>query len=584
MNWEVWVMTLKTSFFNFGIYKNTIKRFWLGSMLYFIFLFIATSLTILLNKETLFARLDIRSDIYANSLILNSEYFTVPLLLSIVVPTVTALLVFRFIHSKKQAIFTFSLPINRNENYISSYLAGLTLMFLPVLLNGIILMLLSVAVFSKLFTLYHCLLWILYNMLALFLMYSCAVFCATLTGNSFAMVILNILIHSIIFIFALCFNAIADIFLYGYVGSELVDLLAANNFPSFIMMLTSKHAQDNLLLSRVIVFICFAICFSVAAFFIIRKRKIETATDIAGFKSLNSVFKYLITVLITFVVFALFQAQIGTNNIVFVIILLIISALSYFLVEMLLKKKFNVFSTWKGYTIFAICFTVIILFVINTSFFGYETRVPSVNDIEAADIYNFRNLPYNEKNVYIEDTEIVEKIAQVHSDIVNASPIPKHRNIYRDYFTYDNYSQINISYKLKNGKTMRRCYNIPTEKCIEIMEEFYKAENFKKKNEAIFIDDSKVSGITLNHEQSISEWKELLPIIRDDVLNMSYHDLHYAEYIGITKNTGSLRLEYKDESISSVPPEINVYMRHHYLNFTDKYVKTINWLKEKGYM
>jgi len=584
MNWEVWVMTLKTSFFNFGIYKNTIKRFWLGSMLYFIFLFIATSLTILLNKETLFARLDIRSDIYANSLILNSEYFTVPLLLSIVVPTVTALLVFRFIHSKKQAIFTFSLPINRNENYISSYLAGLTLMFLPVLLNGIILMLLSVAVFSKLFTLYHCLLWILYNMLALFLMYSCAVFCATLTGNSFAMVILNILIHSIIFIFALCFNAIADIFLYGYVGSELVDLLAANNFPSFIMMLTSKHAQDNLLLSRVIVFICFAICFSVAAFFIIRKRKIETATDIAGFKSLNSVFKYLITVLITFVVFALFQAQIGTNNIVFIIILLIISALSYFLVEMLLKKKFNVFSTWKGYTIFAICFTVIILFVINTSFFGYETRVPSANDIEAADIYNFRNLPYNEKNVYIEDTEIVEKIAQVHSDIVNASPIPKHRNIYRDYFTYDNYSQINISYKLKNGKTMRRCYNIPTEKCIEIMEEFYKAENFKKKNEAIFIDDSKVSGITLNHEQSISEWKELLPIIRDDVLNMSYHDLHYAEYIGITKNTGSLRLEYKVESNSLVSPEINVYMRHHYLNFTDKYVKTINWLKEKGYM
>jgi len=193
-------------------------------------------------------------------------------------------------------------------------------------------------------------------------------------------------------------------------------------------------------------------------------------------------------------------------------------------------------------------------------------------------------LPYNEKNVYIEDTEIVEKIAEVHSDIVNASPIPKHRNIYRDYFTYDNYSQINISYKLKNGKTMRRCYNIPTEKCIEIMEEFYKAENFKKKNEAIFIDDSKVSGITLNHEQSISEWKELLPIIRDDVLNMSYHDLHYAEYIGITKNTGSLRLEYKVESNSLVSPEINVYMRHHYLNFTDKYVKTINWLKEKGYM
>ena len=267
-------MTLKTSFFNFGIYKNTIKRFWIGSMLYFVFLFITTNLALLLNKDNIFARLNIRNDFYGNSLILNTEYLTIPLLMSIAVPTVTALLVFRYIHSKKQAIFTFSLPINRNENYISSYLAGICLMIIPVMMNGIILMLLSITIFGKLFSLYHCLLWILYNIMSLFLMYSCAVFCASLTGNSFAMVVLNILIHSILLIFALCFNAIADIFLYGYVGSELVEILAANNFPAFIMMLTSQHTQDNLTSITVIKFLGFAVIFSIAAFFIIRKRKI----------------------------------------------------------------------------------------------------------------------------------------------------------------------------------------------------------------------------------------------------------------------------------------------------------------------
>ncbi len=573
-------MTLKTSFFNFGIYKNTLKRFWLGSMLYFVFLFITTNLALLLNKDNIFARLNIRNDFYDNTLILNSEYLTIPLIMSVAVPTVTALLVFRFIHSKKQAIFTFSLPINRNENYISSYLAGLTLMIVPVLLNGIILMLLSLAVFGKLFSLYHCLLWILYNTMSLFLMYSCAVFCASLTGNSFAMVVLNILIHSILLIFALCFNAIADIFLYGYVGSELVEILAVNNFPTFIMMLTSQHTQDNLTFIQIVKFLSFAVFFSVATYFIIRKRKIETASDIAGFKVLNSIFKYLITILITFVIFTIFQSQIGSNILIFILIVFITSALTYFLTEMLLKKKFNVFSAWKGYLIFAASFTLVMLFVTNTSFFGYETRVPETSLIEKAEIYNHRNLIY-EENAYMSTPEIIEKIVKTHTNIVTDTPIPKHRYEWPGYYTYDNYTHLNIKYKLKNGKVLQRCYNMPTKQCIEIMEEFYKIEEFKKKNEAVFIDDIKIAGITFNHEKPIPQWQELLPLIREDTLNMSYHDLHYADFSGVYETIGSLRLEYKREENNT--PE-KVYIRHHYLNFNNKYVKTINWLKEKGYL
>ena len=113
------------------------------------------------------------------------------------------------------------------------------------------------------------------------------------------------------------------------------------------------------------------------------------------------------------------------------------------------------------------------------------------------------------------------------------------------------------------------------------MEEFYKIEEFKKKNEAVFIDEFKIAGITFNHEKPIVQWQELLSLIREDTLHMSYHDLHYADFSGATENIGSLRLEYKRDEDNTLE---KIYIRHYYMNINNKYVKTINWLKEQGYM
>ncbi|MEE1042628.1 MAG: hypothetical protein UH854_01555, partial [Clostridia bacterium] len=45
-------MTLKTSLFNKGIYKSTVRRYLWGGVLYFIILFLSTVLPILLTVET----------------------------------------------------------------------------------------------------------------------------------------------------------------------------------------------------------------------------------------------------------------------------------------------------------------------------------------------------------------------------------------------------------------------------------------------------------------------------------------------------------------------------------------------------
>ena len=110
-------MILKTSFFNKGIYKSTVKRYSWGAFLYFVILFVSTGLSVFLNVEQHFS--DMPQDYYREyPLILNGVYMTVPILLALVVPTVASLLVFRFVHSKKQAVFIHSLPVSRKANYI----------------------------------------------------------------------------------------------------------------------------------------------------------------------------------------------------------------------------------------------------------------------------------------------------------------------------------------------------------------------------------------------------------------------------------------------------------------------------------
>ena len=113
-----------------------------------------------------------------------------PILLAIVVPTVVALMVFRFIHSKKQAIFIHSLPVSRKANFISSILAAFTLMCIPVIANVAILIFISLLKYGNYFTVPDCVWWMIYNLAGLFLMFSVSVFSANLTGNSFAMIII----------------------------------------------------------------------------------------------------------------------------------------------------------------------------------------------------------------------------------------------------------------------------------------------------------------------------------------------------------------------------------------------------------
>lgn len=557
-------MTTKTSLFNKGIYKSTLKRYSWGSALYFIILFLVTGMSILLTVErgaryTRYMYLD-------GSYLLSNELIIIPLLLTIAIPTVAGLLIFRFIHSKRTAVFVHSLPVKREANFISSALAGLTLMAVPVVLNTLILMLLSVTGYGEFFAVTDCLIWLLFNFFGIFIMFSCVCVVASITGNSFAMIVLNVLFHTVFLIIAACASVVAEMFLYGFPNdNSVINFVAENIFPVRVMRLCD-YADGHYTLSAadIIIPLIASVAFYVLAVILYKKRRMETAEDVAGFRCLNPIFKYLITFVSALVTFAAGYSFMTDNIIAFWIIILIISAVVYFACEMVLKKTFKVWRSYKGYVVFAGIFAIAMCLSAFTSFFGYETRIPKADSVESVAVYDY----YSNEEPFLGNADIIEKAIETHREMTAVKTVTK---------DFKNHRYFHIKYKLKNGSILHRRYAATEEKFREIMCNFYENQQYKELTEDIFLGKTGVSHVFIHGENSVriensEKISGLLECVRMDVANLSYNQIY--------NNSWSFNIDYeyilKDEKGEASYRYANYAINANYKN-------TIAWLKENGY-
>lgn len=439
-------------------------------------------------------------------------------------------------------------------------------------------MLTSITSYADFFTIKDCLIWAGYNLISIFMMFSIAVFSATITGNSFAMIVINILVHSILFIIYASFTTMSDVFLYGYSGAdEIFDVLMRNNFAVVVYGFMDRYFRSRITNFQYILYLLVSGFTYVGSYFIYKLRKPETASDVAGFKCLNYIFKYLATFLITMFGFTIFSHYISDNIIVFSIIIFFISVIIYFASEMILKKTVNVFYSWKGYIGFALVFLLIITVYSQTSFFGFETRIPERNDISKATMYTYY---FGENEPFTDNPEIIELIVNNHKNLIS-DDIPKIKSSGTIYQPVD-YTRLHIKYMLKNGKLLHRTYQLPTADCIALMNKLYTYDDYKKLSEVIFMDNSLINNIHFEYETLIKETYELLDILREDIMNLSYEELHNSRY---TNDEYSLRIEFKEKDKINIPNMTQATVtRNEYININRNYEKTIKWLKEKGYI
>lgn len=552
-------MTLKTSFFSMGIYKSTVKRHMWGAILYAIILFFSTGLSLLLESGML------RFVGNNTALILQPSYFILPILMTLIIPTITARLVFSFLYLKKQSIFIHSLPPTRKAVFNSSLLAGLTLMLIPVILNGIILIIMSFCGYGNYFTVLDCLKWVGYNVMGLFMMFSCAVLAVTLTGNGFAALVVNGLIHGFLFMVVSAFSFMADAYVYGFTEmNSVVDIFAENNFVARVIGFANQFALKELKVWDFAEYIVISLILYGLSYYLYKKRRMETVGDVAGFKCLNPIFKYTVTFFVTMSVFSVYM---DANPYAFTAILIGISAVAYAVSEMILKKTMNVLYSWKGFVGYAVVFSGIVILFSQTTFFGYETRLPEISDMEGAALYEY----YNEEIPFSDDDEVTKIILSTHKEFIDGY-IPRTKK-------GEEYTTINIEYKLKNGEIMSREYPVSFESRNMVMNRLYEYDKYKVMSEEIFMEDSAITGVYINGGEKMEDYEGLIEAIRSDVMTMSYSELHPSYYndIDVLYNI-NVEYEVMDGSEDENP---NKYIRGVNIDVTKEYKNTMNWLIEK---
>lgn len=579
-------MTLSKSLFNYGIYKNTIKRFIWGSFLYFVILFFSLPFIFLTQSPShLYA--DYMNILDECPLILTNSFIIVPLLAAIAVPTVTAALAFNNIHSARQAVFVHSLPLTRKANYVSTLCACLTLMAAPVLLTALILFAMSITVYGNTISTLSVVYWLALNLSVIFIMFSVSTFSAMLTGSTAAHIVINIFIHLIPVILALAIYLVCDTFLFGFDKNSdyfIVNKLIISNPVVWLYerAVSYQYRRVNVFATPDMwIYIVGAAVFYLLAYRLYARRKIESCGDIAAFGIFRPILKYSLTAGIAVAVFGvLSSAELGPVPVFTVAT--VFTLIAYFAAEMLMNKIFRVFGAYKGYAAFWIICGICISFFAFTDVFGFEMRIPKPENIESATVYS------GYKEPYIEGENEINAVTAIHKSITEARTVTVNP---------DEYYNLDVSYKLKNGKTLDRSYAVSKDVYNDAMETMYGFEDYKLKTTGILdinIDNVQNLELTLNapnlnHVITVNDKSpELLHALKKDIAKMSYSEMNNRNSVatiylsvGVTKAENDKYHILPDDRFKS--GSITYKIEAFTFTINENCTNTIDFLRANGY-
>lgn len=578
-------MTLATSLFNKGIFKNTLKRFKWGSILYFVILFFAIPFTLLVTGPDVhvvrFAGSEIRP------ILLDDFYIGFPIFLALIIPTIVAVLVQNNVHSAKQGIFMHGLPVSRKATYLSQMAASGVLMAAPVVINAIILLIMSFTSFDSVITSSSVVYWTILNLTMQFIMFSIAVFSGFLTGNAAAHICINVLLHLIPALVALIIFLVSDIFLFGFSQSNN---FIANQLMDYspVVWLCGKmwnYNKVNLFTTLPMwLYIAMAIAFYALGFVLYAKRRIEACGDVAAFKIFRPVLKYVVVAAAVSAIFGIFaSANIPAFAIYF--IAAATGAVVYFAAEMILSKSVKIFGKYKGYLGFMAFTAAFISFFAFTSVCGYETRIPKKEDIASASIYEWIN-----SEPTLEDSDFIDDCIKLHEKFIADIPVTLRGKNYAN--------NLYVVYKLKNGKELKREYQVSKELNDEALSAMYEYAEYKIKMRSFdmlnvenvdrVIMDMNARGIGHSYTLKDDEASGFLEAIGKDLREISYEDMKinipavtFSVNVGASKEENDRLHYFKDEFYGEDAD------KYHYRDFSislnANFKHTFAFLKEKGY-
>jgi len=373
-------MLLKTSYFNKGIFKSNLKRFWLipFSYAFFLFMYIIGYLGSEIDQMNRATNLETLGNIGRD--ILGSGNDVMILLLGFF-PLAAALAVFSYMHFPKNTAMIHSLPVNRGTLFVTNYLSGLFIISAPLLLNSLILIVTEAIVGIP--NPAYAWIWLGLNTVMTLLLYNFAVFTGMFTGHLAAHAIFFYILNFLSLFLRSIIVSILNDFLFGYVSDSSATAFEIWSPLDYINTLYRSFRNNEGSIAVLAGYLITAFVLLVLSYFLYKKRHMEVATDVISFAFIKPVFKYSAAFCSAGLIGSIIISVINADQHLgaYIVSYLIGGFIGYFAAEMLMRKTFKVFKAYNGYLVFA---AVLSLFLCSIDFdlYGYERRVPQDNQVE----------------------------------------------------------------------------------------------------------------------------------------------------------------------------------------------------------
>jgi ABC-2 type transport system permease protein len=296
------------------------------------------------------------------------------LLVSLGFSIITAVILFQYLHESKAASFLHSLPWSRTQLFVAQSLTAVVFSALPLLLTGMAVSVMHSSAPGQIGDIWVSLLGLFVMEILLF------AFTATVgmfTGHASAQVILTLVLYVLPGGMICMLLVYADAYLYGlpdltYFVSERW-LAWHPALRLFSMVTTSLRPLEY------VAYMLAALALLAVAWFCYRRRPLERAGDLIVFAAFKPVFKYGFTFCVM-LTGTLFIRALWSDSPIFLVLWALIG---YCVAEILLKKSFRIIGAYKGFLGYMV-FVVALGAALSTGFFGYERRIPPLEEIASA--------------------------------------------------------------------------------------------------------------------------------------------------------------------------------------------------------
>lgn len=503
---------------------------------------------------------------------------------------------FVYLHNKRQVDFYHSQPVSRKRRFVVLWFNGIVIFIAAYLINMLLGMAVA-AVFGcmsgvvftgavKAFSLY----------LLLFLgIYHLAIMAVLLTGNTLvsllAMVLLlgyelaaramTVFMASSFFItygngqenkiFATWFSPIVTIYKYIILGDN------QSNYW--------RYAEETVSYGKTAIeLFILAVVFGTASFLLYQKRASENHGNSISFPKIKEFLRFaLLLVFGSFCTYAVYYVA-GKNVALGIVGSFISVALGHAVIQLIYEVDFRAIRRkWVTATISLV--TVILVFVgFKYDWIGYDSRIPKQAKVESvyvslvAEGFGINNY------VMMDGTEIYHQYKARRMEITDLDIIYKlleNRERVKRTTRFDGYYEmVEMTFRMKNGKTQYRRFYLTYEDNLGLLNEIYHMEEYQLANNQVmeedFVENYRIISATYNNGSGNGattlinvDMQALIEAYKKDVENANYTEVYY----NYPKAQISLRgIGFQNEEYRNVW-NILIY---------DSYENTLALLKESG--